>query len=89
MSKITVHVNKAFVLTREDKSRVAYSVGTHSMPEEDAGHWYTKPHIAKPEVREENVSAVDAGTQDTGDNADKKEDDESSATEDISGRRKK
>lgn len=71
MAKVTVHVNKAFVLTREDSSRVAYSAGTHSMPEEDAGHWYVKHHLSKPEVREETAppSAPPSGEADESDSS--------------------
>ncbi len=53
MAKVVVNVVKSFILTREDKSRVHYPVGTHSMPEEDAAHWYTKHHLAKPESAKE------------------------------------
>lgn len=48
-----VNVVKSFVLTREDKSRVHYPVGTHTMPDEDAAHWYVKHHVAKPESARE------------------------------------
>jgi hypothetical protein len=49
MANIVVQVVKPFVLTRQDKVRVEYPVGTHSMPEEDANHWYTQHHIAAPQ----------------------------------------
>lgn len=48
-----VNVVKSFVLTREDKSRVHYPVGTHTMPDKDAAHWYTQHHVAKPESARE------------------------------------
>src|SRR6202045_717172 len=38
----TVHVPKAFVLTRDDRSRVQFDLGTYSIPAELANHWYLK-----------------------------------------------